>query len=824
MKLLIKFVSTFLITLVLIIVLNMQMGQTPPPGKFLDPINGIWQNGLIADIPLEEETELAALREEVTIVFNERGVPHIFAQNSHDLYFATGYVMAMHRLWQMEFTTHASMGRLSEIVGEDAIEHDRFLRKLGMAYGAEKMLETVTEDQATLDLLHAFTDGVNAWIENLQPKHYPFEYKLLNYAPEKWQPIKSLSLGMSINRTLSSSNNALPMSYMKEKWGEEAILKLFAGEPKFSEPVISKGRTWNFGLQPPRPPGELFSPSLVKDDLVEERDPNTGSNNWAVAGSRTRNGHALFATDPHLSLTLPSIWYEMQLHAPGINTYGVAFPGVPSIVMGFNEQMAWGNTNAGNQVMDIYEIECNEEKTHYYHDGQWLPLSFRTEQYRIRGGTTLTDSIPFTHHGPVMYLPGESPFTSNNSVGHAISWTAHQTGNVIAPLQVINTTESLTGFRDALAELNAPPQNYAAAFRNGDIILQTNGLWPLRWKHQGMYISDGRNPAYNLQEYIPFENLPYEVNPARGFVSSANQQFTDSLYPYEYGWFFAGPARANLINHTLRKLKDGTPDDMKALQLNADAFWAEKYLEPMMDSARIHLLQNPDRLSEEITGDLWDTLQLWDRVFHAESIAATVFERWRNEAFSLLWEPLMKPLKDHGSKRPSIDVSFRVLFHESPVEVYENLFGFKPSTTEILGKSLQTVIKQLQQEKGPMGEKWQWWHINGSTINHLLNNQALNHPRLKVGGNSQAPKAISNQHGPSWRMVAELSDTIRAWGIYPGGQTGNPASRGYKAFIEDWAKGDYYELKLYHHPGEAQNENSTTIRLIPAKKQQTQEQ
>ncbi len=823
MKLKIKFIATFLLTLALIILLSMQMGQLPPMGKFLDPVNGIWQNALISDIPKSVTTELDELSEEVTVVFNDRGVPHIFARNDHDLYFATGYVMAMHRLWQMEFTTHASMGRLSEILGDRTLEFDRYLRRLGMVYGAEKMLEAVAEDEATMLMLNAFANGVNAWIEQLHPRHYPFEYKLLNYAPEKWSPVKTMALGMSINRTLSSSNNALRLSYMKAAWGEETITELFAGESGFNEPVITAGKRRNFSLQPPAAPDDLFFPSFIYEDLLEERNPNTGSNNWAVAGSRTGSGNALFATDPHLGLTLPSIWYEMQLHAPGINAYGVTFPGVPTIIMGFNEHVAWGNTNAGNKVLDIYEIELNDEGTHYLHDKQWLPLTFRTEEYRIRGEKPLTDTIPFTHHGPVMYRKGERPFAPNIPVAHAISWTGHRAGNVIAPLRAINTSESISHVRKALSSLNAPPQNYAIADRNGDIAMQSNGLWPLRWKYQGMFISDGRDPAYNLENSIPFENLPHEINPARGFVSSANQHITDFHYPYWHGWFFASPARASIINQTLHNTKSATIEDMKRLQLNADAFWAGQYLEAMLDSVRHFLQQYPGHMGS-ISEEVLDSLDQWDRIFHPESIAATIFEQWRNEVFTLLWEPLMEPVKEYRPVRPPIDVSFRVLFHEPPAQVYEGLHGSPPATSALLAQSLENVITRLEENNGAMGKNWQWWNFNGSTINHLMNIKALNHERLKVGGSSQSPKAISNNHGPSWRMVAELSDTIQAWGIYPGGQAANPATGGYKAFIQDWAEGHYYQLSLFNHPEEAQTENSTTVRLVPAGKMQSKQQ
>lgn len=802
-------------TIVVFSMLQFKLGQLPGLGNFLNPFTGIWQNALIPDIPASSTIKLNGLNSEVKIIFNDRAVPHIFADNLQDLYFATGYVMAMHRLWQMEFTTHASLGRISEIVGEDAVGYDRYMRRMGMTYGAEQMMEAAMEDEAVMLALNAFSDGVNAWISGLKPSQYPFEYKLMGYEPEMWTPMKSLSLGMSISRTLSGGSNAVFMTYLKAAWGKEAVLKLFASLPDDLEPIITPETRFVPTMEVPNGPGNKFIPSFIFDELIGGIESGIGSNNWAVSGSRSESGSPLFATDPHLGLTLPSIWYEMQLNAPGINTYGVTFPGVPAIIMGFNERIAWGKTNTGNMVLDILEIETNNEFTHYLYEGEWLPLTFRLEEIKVRNGAVILDSIAFTHHGPLMYRSSEIPFTSRFPVSHALAWTAHSSGNVFNALMGLNTAGDIDEFRNSLSGLQSPPQSYAFASVSGDIAMQLNGLWPLRWQHQGMFIGDGRDRAYSWHDHIPFEELPHEINPERGFVSSANQHPVDETYPYYHGWYFAGTARASVINRTLESMQDATPTDMKRLQLDDSDFWAEQHLDNMIDS----LLKYREGKEPNGFAELSAVLRVlgeWNKRNEPRSIAATIFDQWRHELRNSLWRPLFEPLTGQSPVYPSWDITFQVLFHQKPVDTYVDLFGSLPPTGQLLMKGLERAVTRTGFVLHGDNNGLQWYKHNGAVINHLLNIPALNHARLRVGGSADSPNAIRNSHGPSWRMVAHMKEDPEVWGIYPGGQAANPATRGYDAFVEDWARGNYYPVSLYKNSEEARRNNNNVLTIIPA--------
>lgn len=814
MKTKVKFSFFLVLTIAILVVFNSRLGQIPPAGKFLDPFRGIWQNALIPDIPKTSTLQLEGLQEEVNIVFNERGVPHIFANNDHDLYFAVGYVTAMHRLWQMELTAHSGLGRLSEIVGEATLGYDRAMRRVGMAYGAEKLYEIVEKDAETMAMLEAYSDGVNAWIKQLKPRQYPFEYKLLDYEPQLWEPMKTLGMVMNISFGLSFWNQANNLTHMKASWGKDATMALFSGYYEGAEPIISRDTQWNFELQPPQTPDDEFIPQFVLESLEKSVPEGIGSNNWAVSPHRSQSGNALFATDPHQPLSLPSMWYEVQLNAPGINVYGVTLPGAPSVIIGFNKSIAWGNTASMNLVVDIFETELDDENLHYFYENEWHPLYLRVEEIAIRGKETFTDTVRYTHHGPIRYINEDRFGFGNHPSGHAICWTALKPKSTpLEGLRIMNSASDFAEFRGGLTNIGAPPQNYVFAGTNGDIALQTNGLWPLRWQNQGTFISDGRNADYDWKGFIPFEKLPHELNPERGFVSSANQLHTDTLYPFYYGRDFVTFSRAHIINNQLTRLESATVNDMKELQLNTFNNEANQWLDTMLDSVSSYLEKNPVFEKEPEFTSVLDTLRQWNRQNEATFIAPTIFIKWTNEMRRELWQSLLDPLEELPHLTPNLDISFLVLNHKGPVEVFASLAGHYPKTSEILTISLNRVIKELSEENGPPGENWHWWRFNGPYLSHLLNLPALGTERMKVGGYRLSPNAMLNNYGPSWRMVAEMSQPVKAWGIYPGGQAANPATKGYNAFTNDWAEGNYYQLKLYDTFENAAAENETIIQI-----------
>lgn len=807
------FLLSFFSTILLVYALNTRIGSTPPIGKFLDPAGGIWQNARISTIPESQTIDIPGLKDEVRVVFNDRAVPHIFAKNDHDLHLASGYITAQHRLWQMEFATHASIGRISEIVGPVAINYDRHQRRIGMLHGARQAFEKMNQDEWSRSAVEAYSKGVNAWIDQLTDKNLPFEYKLLDYKPEPWTPFKTAIFYMNMSKTLTFGTNAFNLSHMKRFLGEEIVHVLFPTIPPNNKPIITEGTKWDFNPLTKQKPEVPFTPQIVENAEYSQRDPSIGSNNWAIDGSKTASGAAMMATDPHLTLSLPSIWYEAQYNAPGINAYGITLPGVPAIIMGFNEKIAWGNTNTGGGSLDIYEIELNDDNSAYFHDGKWKPTTPVVETFIVRGEESRKDTIYFTHHGPISYLPHELTFEADIPVGHAISWIAHYPANAIKSFYHINRAQNLAEFRTGLSTLASPTQNYVFASVDGDIAIQLNGLHPVRWEHQGKFIGDGRDPAYDWDEFIPFEHLPREINPARGFVSSANQLPFDANYPYYFEWFFAPQARATIINNTLSNLTNATHHDMIALQMNSDNYWANTWLDAKIDFVDTYLANRADATFEVDLAQNIDLLRNWNRINEAQSVEARLFDAWQRYLRNELWTELADSLKGVPYIQPHLNLSYEVLFNQYAADEYHQITQKHLDIGEILTETLVKSIEYLEKQ-----ENKAWWHQNGSTINHPLNIRALNEPRLQVSGSRYSPNAINNIHGPSWRMVVEMTNPVQAWGVYPGGQTGNPASKDYNAFIKDWSEGDHYELKLHKDYESAAVDAASIVILTPSGK------
>ena len=378
----VKFLLSFSITLALAVAFSTKINDIPPLGKFLDPFHGFWQNAESLDTDLERSLSFSTLSSPVTILYDSLLIPHIFASNEEDLFFAQGYTMASLRLWQMEFVTHVAAGRVSEIVGAQALYLDRLNRRKGLMYAAENNLKVWMQDPDIQRQVEAYSRGVNAYISSLTYESLPIEYKLLNYRPEAWAPIKSVLLLSYMTDMLAGGDADLQNTNALRLLGKENFDLLFPTDLPNPATIIPESREWEFDAV------ELDTPRVVVADttdfimdIIDQPDPDNGSNNWAVSGSKTRNGKPILAGDPHLGLNIPSIWTAMQLNAPGLNVMGVTLPGTPGIIIGFNDSIAWSPTNAKQDVLDWYKIRfSNLDKSEYVYDNKQLKTQQRIEE------------------------------------------------------------------------------------------------------------------------------------------------------------------------------------------------------------------------------------------------------------------------------------------------------------------------------------------------------------------------------------------------------------------------------------------------------------
>ncbi|HNJ59440.1 MAG TPA: penicillin acylase family protein, partial [Chitinophagaceae bacterium] len=334
----VPFIISAAITTGLIITLNTQLkigtSKTPKLGYFLSPQYGFWQNAEPTDIAFNDDIKMPGVTNQVDVYFDERLVPHVYAENDADAYFIQGYLHAKFRLWQMEFQTHIAAGRLSEIVGEDKIATDKYFRRLGMVYGAENTLKAIDKDAETKAACDAYTAGVNTYINSLKPEQIPFEYKLLDYKPEAWTNLKTAIFLKFMSWDLAGKTEDLLFTNAKTYFGYDDLQKLYPLIQDTLDPIIPKGTVYEKASITVTKPANSDSLYLERKDTINNTptvkpNKNNGSNNWAVAGIKTKSGKPILCNDPHLGLNLPSLWFEMQITTPKYSSYGATFPGSP---------------------------------------------------------------------------------------------------------------------------------------------------------------------------------------------------------------------------------------------------------------------------------------------------------------------------------------------------------------------------------------------------------------------------------------------------------------------------------------------------------------
>lgn len=785
-------VSLFLSALLLVVLLfllSTPFGSVPPLGSFFHPVQGFWGNAEKSKLTGSIDLELEALQDSVEIFYDERGVAHIFAQNDHDLYMVQGYVVARDRLFQMELQAYDAGGRLAEIVGPAALSRDRNTRRWGMPYGAENAIEEIRKDEQTWNILTAYAAGVNAYIESLSPADYPLEYKILNISPEEWEPIKTALLLKNMSRTLAGGSSDEETSNTLKYFGQDFIEKWFTVKPDLTDPIIPPSREWNFDADLPAGPDTLFTPTLASRLSEYDQPEGIGSNNWAVSGDKTESGYPILANDPHLSLTLPSIWYEIQLHAPGINTYGVSLQGAPGIVIGFNENVAWGVTNVSADVMDWYEIQFRDDsKQEYFHDGQWKPTTFRIEEIQVKGQETEMDTVVYTHHGPVTEV-NSSVSEETDPVYHAQRWIAHDGSNDIKTFYGLNRAENYDDYVEALQYFDAPAQNFAFASNEGDIALWVNGKYPKKWMYQGRTVSDGTNPMYDWQGWVPRDQVPHIKNPERGFVSSANQESAASDYPYYIDDDFAPFERGRRINDLLAQKENITPQDMQDMQMDSYSYYAETLLPSLLEWV------NQEDLTEQEL-EVYNLLTEWNYYMDAEQIAPSVFRNWAGNFYGAIFYDEYRTT-EADLRYPDRDRFVEVITAEPGWSFIDNIETSEIETREDQAlATFKTTITELTEEHGEFGDSWKWGYEIDNTINHLAFIPGMGEQDLFSSGSSEAINATRGTTGPSWRMVVELGPEVKGYGVYPGGQSGNPGSRSFNDFVEPWRTGQLFELNF----------------------------
>ena len=779
------FIISAAVTLGLVIALNSGMGMVPPLGPFLSPFTGFWQNAETSEITYNSQVKITGLREDVHVVLDNKRIPHIVAKNEEDLYFMQGYVTARDRLWQMEFIYYAASGKVSELVGDRALEFDRTQRRLGIPFAAKNATELISTDHIAESVLKAYCAGVNAYINQLAYKELPVEYKLLNYQPQPWTPYHCAILLKFMAKMLTGNDYDFEFTNALNLLGRETFDILYPDFPNGIDPVIPAGTPYTSSIPSAKDSFQFNSDTPLSSSPYEKPPENIGSNNWAVAPDKSTTGFPILCNDPHLGLRIPAIWYQLQLQSPAFNVYGVSIPGAPGITIGFNNKIAWGVTNAGGDVKDWYHIQYkDQDRDEYLFDDKWMSVNKVIEEIKIKDKQTFYDTVAYTHFGPVTYDQSFQYNGSSNAM--ALRWTAHDPSNELRTFYLLNRAANYNDYLEALNYYECPGQNFAFASIDGDIAIKQQGKFVNKSKEQGKFVQDGTRSSSQWQGFIPFEHNPHVLNPERGFVSSANQHPTDTTYPYYYNGIYEY-YRNRRINNILSEKDKFSPDDLKTLQNDNYNLMASEILPYLLTHLDVSDLDN-------IAQRGFDDLANWNYYNDKELTAPSLFELFWNNFYELLWDEFSGENKNiYTPPNYYATINFMINYPDHHLIDYQST-PEKESLKDIINMAFKNGVAALHHWADSSSLETNWASYKGTRLEHWALIKPFYVRDLNIGGNKHIVNATSKTHGASWRMVVALGEEINAWGIYPGGQSGNPGSPFYDDFTNTWADGEYYPL------------------------------
>jgi penicillin amidase len=768
------------VVVVLVWVLDHPMGSVPAIGRLLDPMNGCWANAEPVDESFNADHKFPGIQHTATVWIDDQLVPHIHAADDHDLYFIEGYIHAQFRLWQMDMETRAAGGRVSEVIGAKGLAYDRKQRLKGMVYAAENSLKAMEADPHTKQAVDAYTEGINHYISSLNDRSYPLEYKLMGFVPEPWTNLKTALLLKYMADDLTGKPDDLGLMYLRDVLPKDEFELLFPEKIAGSTPVIPRGTQFDKPSHtvPVAPPDSVAFPHFKTTDFEEKREDGKGSNNWAVGGTRTASGSPILCNDPHLMLNLPSLWFAIQLQTPEMNVYGASLPGAPGVIIGFNDSVSWGLTNNYRDVKDYYLIKpVDGDKNKYWFDGKQVAFTKRVERIGVKGKPDVVDTIDYTLHGPVTYA------TQNGKDGGlkqplAVCWMGHRGTNELLAIYKLNRANNYEQYVDAIMNFQCPAQNFVYADRAGNIAMWGQGQFVNKWKGQGTFIMEGADSLTLWKELIPMRENPHVLNPGQGYVSSANQSVTDDSYPYWYNGDFV-ELRAWRINQLLSNTQKATVQDMFAMQNDTYSMLAAGMLPVVLNY-----------LSPEYPNDKYiDALKKWDYRLAAEGMAGTVFQVWWSYFFRDVWEG--NGLKHvPGDLKPLQERTMQLFLTDTDPATQRPVSGYYAGIVKKSYKEALDSISKLE-KKGDV----EWYKAKNTSVTHLAKLPAFSYDHLKMGGWGNTINAAKGDHGPSWRMVVQMGKgEIEAYGVYPGGQSGNPGSKYYAEYLQKWVDGKYNRL------------------------------
>lgn len=703
------------------------------------------------------------------------GVPHIYAQNADDLFFAQGYITAQDRLFQIDLWRRIGTGKLAEVLGPDYISRDRIARLVRYRGNWDEEWQSYSPDAQAIAT--AFTNGINAYIRSLNGQRPP-EFRIAGFDPGLWAPedvtarvaglLMTGNMLAEVNRTLDVKKLGLAMDD-----------RLFPPDPHVPL-LLPKGLDL-----------ADVTPAIVRDYLAAigaiHFPGEQGSNNWVVDGTMTRTGKPLLANDPHRGIELPSLRKTVHLVAPGWDVIGAGEPALPGIALGHNENIAWGFTIVGIDQQDLYVETVNPaDRTKYLYEGDWKTFETERQTVKVKGETPRELELKYTVHGPVIF---------EDDVRHrayALKWVGTTPGGAgYLPALKLARANNWTEFRAAVTTYKIPSENLVYADRDGNIGWIAAGQAPIRNGWTGLFPVPGDSGAYEWSGFLPISQNPSAYNPARHLVATANHNILPKGYPHELGYAWAPPTRYDRIVEMLTTGRKFDVDDFARMQQDTVSLPARDFLVVLKDW---HTAESGEAASVRTE------MLRWDCNVSMDSRAALIYEVWI--------EHLHQALLPKGIAST----------HLTPDILLEELKS-SPDKDALLTKTLEASLLEIRQRLGPDQQEWKWGNLHKAYFRHPLGVAKFDLPARSRPGDGYTVNATggpnySQTHGASYREILDVSDWDRSVMTNVPGESGVPGDKHYGDLIDGWATGDYHQMPFSRKAVEAAAE--LRLMLLPA--------
>jgi penicillin G amidase len=766
-------------------------GPLPALGPAFNPTTGAWTMAADAAGVQTRTLTIAGLVQPVRVTFERDGTAHVVAQSDADLFLAVGYVHARFRLFQMDLERGQGEGRLSEVVGKAALDSDRFELQLGLLRTA--MQEWSQADDVTKLALTAYARGVNDRIDEAKSQHQvPVMFTVLGYQPQPWTPIDTLIVKGDLTQTLNFTDTPLVMELLDKTLGSDLTASWFpvlppnAQSPYDPGPYPGHAKVGQFSMRAVSD-SEAATAAVLHDRLAALPPgllaSGGESNNWAVAGSKSVSGGALLAGDPHLHLTLPAIWFQLTEDSPDYHTSGVSIPGTPVVLIGHNQHIAWSLTDAQNQQTFFYEEK--EDGAHpgqYFWKGGWHSYATVSYDIPVLGGPTDNLTVKLSAHGPVITQRGLTT---------SVWWAGNLPSPDFEVLMRIGQAADFTAFRDALRDWHSPTHNFVYADDQGNIGLISAGYYPLVAQGQPWLPMPGTG-EYDVTGTVPYDDIPQVYDPPSGIVWSANQRQVGPDYPYYIGTasnFFDPGYRANEIHRVLSQDGKLSASDMMALQTDTRDFLASEITPVLVSALSGDTLTSGEQQAR-------DLLAGWDYRMETGSAAASIWSTFWQEYLSATFDPWWKARGvtiDRSELEDALTQDLEQWTLKDPSNAAFTLGGPTKTAIDVMRAAFHSAFAKLSHQFASDPTAWTWGRLHTRELENLAQISGLSYGPRADRGDGYTPLAASGSpstHGPSWRMVVDWG-THTFLGIYPGGQSENPASAWYENRVDTWWSGLY---------------------------------